>query len=298
MPRAMAAPRRTSNNSSAAYTHGSSSSTHAQTNHALVQSNANRSQGVANSTHASNNAAALASSTHARANSVTTANGTPTRNNLTSASGTGSSTVGIGGSTPIGTMPTLSGSSSLVPNAFTYGSGRGARSYRAYGYGNGYRNRSYGRGYGYGRSQGLNRGVVARLMSVRASLARVNHDYQGHRSRAMYAITMAIRQLSHRSMSYNGMGLMSGMNNGGALGMRQGAGAGAQGIRQGGGAGALQGQRMSQAQSDNRMGQALRRLQGISMQLASQGSYSNGHSRANGHVQQAIRELNIGLSIR
>ena len=88
--------------------------------------------------------------------------------------------------------------------------GRGARSYRAYGYGNGYRNRSYGRGYGYGRSQGLNRGVIAGLMSVRASLARVAHDYQGHRVRAMHAITMAIRQLSHRSMSYNGMGFSSG----------------------------------------------------------------------------------------
>ena len=80
--------------------------------------------------------------------------------------------------------------------------------------------------------------------------------------------------------------------------MRQGAGAGAVGMRQGAGAGALQGQRMSQAQSDNRMGQALRRLQGINMQLASQGSYTNGHSRASGHVQQAIRELNFALSIR
>jgi hypothetical protein len=91
-------------------------------------------------------------------------------------------------------------------------------------------------------------------------------------------------------MSYNGMGNSSGMNNGGAVGMRQGAG--------GAGAGALQPQRMSQAQSDNRMGQALRRLQGINMQLASQGSYTNGHARARGHVQQAIHELNFALSIR
>ena len=137
-------------------------------------------------------------------------------------------------------------------------------------------------------------------MSVRASLTRVAHDYQGHRVRAMYAITMAIRQLSHRSMMYTGMGMNGGMgmNNGGALGMRQAGGAGGLGMRQGLGAGGLQPQRMSQAQSDNRMGQALRRLQGINMQLASQGTYSNGHSRASGHVQQAIRELNIALSIR
>jgi phage-related tail protein len=108
----------------------------------------------------------------------------------------------------------------------------------------------------------------------------------------MHAITMAIRQLSHRSMSYNGMRNSSGMNNGGAVGMRQGAGGA------GAGAGALQPQRMSQAQSDNRMGQALRRLQGINMQLASQGSYTNGHARARGHVQQAMHELNFALSIR
>jgi hypothetical protein len=184
-------------------------------------------------------------------------------------------------------MSTLSGSTGLVPNAYTYGYGRGARLYRAYGYGNGYRNRSYGRAYGYGRSQGLNRGVVARLRSVHATLARLDRDYQGHRIRAMHAITMAIRQLSHRSMSYNRMGFSSVVNNGGAIGMRRGAGAGA-----------FQGQRMSQAQSDNRMAQALRRLQGINMQLASQGAYTNGHSRASGHVQQAIHELNIALSIR
>jgi hypothetical protein len=46
------------------------------------------------------------------------------------------------------------------------------------------------------------------------------------------------------------------------------------------------------------MGQALRRLQGVNMQLASQGSYTNGHSRARGHVQQAMHELNVALSNR
>ena len=100
------------------------------------------------------------------------------------------------------------------PSTFTYGYGNGARSYRANGYGNGYRNRSYGGGYGYGRSQGNSRAVVARLRSVHASLARIDHDYQGHRARAMHAVSMAIRQLSHRSMIYSGVGFSSGMNNG------------------------------------------------------------------------------------
>ena len=119
---------------------------------------------------------------------------------------------------------TLATSNGLSPNTYTYGYGNGARNYRAYGYGNGYRNRSYGGGYGYGRSQGNNRAVVARLRSVHSSLARIDHDYQGHRVRAMHAISMAIRQLSHRSMGYSGMGFSSGMNNGRAMGMRQGGG--------------------------------------------------------------------------
>lgn len=180
---------------------------------------------------------------------------------------------------------TPANSTGLSPNTFTYGYGSGARPYRAYGYGNGYRNRGYRGGYGYGRSQGNNRAVIARLRSVHASLARIDHDYQGHRVRAMHAISMAIRQLSHRSMVYSGVGFSGGMNNGLAMGRRQ------------GGAGARRGQPMSQAQSDARMSQDLRILQGINMQLSAQGNTS-GHARASGHVQRAIHELNIALSIR
>ena len=55
---------------------------------------------------------------------------------------------------------------------------------------------------------------------------------------------------------------------------------------------------MPQAQSDARMSQALRNLQGIGMQLSNQGSDTMGHARALGHVQQAIHELNVALSIR
>ena len=134
--------------------------------------------------------------------------------------------------------------------------------------GSGYRNRYYGGGYGYGRSQGNNRAIVARLRSVHASLARIDHDYQGHRVRAMHSISMAIRQLSHRSMVYQQHGLCTrheqrpGHGNGGSGGV---GGAG------GGGAGNRRNQPMTQAQSDARMSQALRTLQGINMQLSSQG---------------------------
>ena len=63
-------------------------------------------------------------------------------------------------------------------------------------------------------------------------------------------------------------------------------------------AGARRRQPMSQAQSDARMSQDLRILQGINMQLSSQGNNTTGHARASGHIQQAIHELNVALSIR
>jgi hypothetical protein len=200
----------------------------------------------------------------------------------------------LGATTSTALNPTGTTSNGLSSNNYTYGTGNGARNYRAHGYGNGYRNRRSG--YGYGRSQGNNRAVVARLRSVHASLARINHNYQGHRANAMNSVSMAIRQLSHRSMGYSSTGFSSGMmnngmmNNGRAMGMRQGAG--------GANAGNRQRQPLTQAQSDSRMSQNLRTLQGINMQLGSQGSYNSGHSGASGHVRRAIRELHVALSIR
>ena len=176
--------------------------------------------------------------------------------------------------------------SGFYGNTYAYGSSSRARSYRAHGYGAGYRNRYYGGRYGYGRSQGNNRAIIARLRSVETRLARIDHDYQGHRIRAMHAIAMAIRQLSHRSMIYSGVGFAPGMNNGRGLGMGRGvAGAGGQA-------------RMPQARSDAVMSQSLRTLQGINMQLGSQGNYTNGHARARGQVLRAAHELSVALSIR
>jgi hypothetical protein len=106
----------------------------------------------------------------------------------------------------------------------------------------------------------------------------------------MHSISMAIRQLSHRSMVGQGSGFASGMNNGrNRLGTGRNNNLGANGRR---------GQPLSQAQSDARMGQSLRTLQGINMQLSNQGTNTNGHARARGHVMLAVRELNTALSIR
>jgi len=220
---------------------------------------------------------------------------TTTPATMSTAKGATTGTLNAGTTNALNTMrPT---SSSLSPYTYTYGSGASASPYRAYGYGSGYRNRAYGGGYGYGRSQGYNRAIVARLRSVHRSLARLDHDYQGHRVRAMHAIAMAVRQLTHRSMVYQGTGFTPGGNNGLAMGMGGNNGL-AMGMRRGGGAGALGGQRMSQAQSDARMSQALRTLQGINMQASSQGTNTTGHARAGGHIQQAIHELSVALQIR
>jgi hypothetical protein len=130
---------------------------------------------------------------------------------------------------------------------------------------------------------------VARLRAVHASLARLDHDYQGHRVRAMHQVSMAIRALSHRSMVYHGMGFAPGGNGGMA----------AMGVRRAGlGAGRVGGQRMPQAASDVLMNQAMRVLEGVNMQLGSQATANLGHARASGHVQAAIQEIGVALSIR
>jgi hypothetical protein len=261
MPRAMASPRggagagRYRNNSNIAYPHAAS--TGAGNNSARALSN-------------------RAASTNAGLNTSRTVNRT-TAGSIANP-GTAGSTGLLG--------------SGLRPNSYTYGYGSGARSYRPYGYGSGYRNRYYGGNYGYGRSQGYSRAIVSRLRSVHANLARIDHDYQGHRARAAQQVSMAIRQLSHRSMYYRGSGFNSGMNNG------QGMGMGMRRMGGNGGGGGRGGMRMSQAQSDARMSQALRTLQGIGMQLNNQGNSTMGHGRASGHIQYAIHELNVALSVR
>jgi hypothetical protein len=110
----------------------------------------------------------------------------------------------------------------------------------------------------------------------------------------MHAISMAIRQLSHQSMGFSGAGFAPGMNRGAVAGMGAGKGM-RRSVLAGAGRG---GQRMPQALSDAVMGHALRALQGIDMQLANQGSFGMGHAQARGHVERAMHELNVALSIR
>jgi hypothetical protein len=128
------------------------------------------------------------------------------------------------------------------------------------------------------------------LQSAYNTLQQADHDYQGHRVRAMAEIAMAMRHLGGggqmNGMGMNGMG--AGINGAGNI---NGAGAG--------------GARRPQAQSDAALRQAIGYLRNARNQL---GSGMNGNSamgggqgqthRAHGPISKAINELEVALSIR
>jgi hypothetical protein len=187
----------------------------------------------------------------------------------------------------------VSANSAINPTRPTYAYGTGTRRYNPRGYGRGYQNRYVGYYRGYGRSQGNDRSIVSRLRSVHGTLARIDHDYQGHRARAMHQVSRAISQLSHRSLAYRTAGYSGQSNNN----FRLASNTNGNGNRNGQ-ANGVRGQRMTQAQSDSRMNQAMRTTQGITMQLSHQGSNHPNHARAYRHLQQALREMNTALSVR
>ena len=141
------------------------------------------------------------------------------------------------------------------------------------------------RGYGYSRryaaSNQNTRAVVQRLRSTNASLARLDHDYQGHRVRAMRSIQQAIRQLAHTSTtSRRGFA-----NRGGANGRNR------------AGLAANRPQPLPQAQSDARMRRAGQTLQGVNVQLT-RNTNTPSHTYARRHVQTAMREIGVALRVR
>jgi hypothetical protein len=188
--------------------------------------------------------------------------------------------------------------SGVVGSNSTYRAGMGrSNAYRYRPRTSAYRGYSYGNRYATGNRN--IQSLVTRLRATHRSLAQINHDYQGHRVRAMRAVGTAIRQLTNRSSStvafnnnLNGLGANNlnglGANNLNGLRARNGAALG------GGVAG---GQMLPQAQSDARMKRALSTLRGVHTQLTRQG-YTANHARARSSVQNAMRELNIGLTVR
>lgn len=135
------------------------------------------------------------------------------------------------------------------------------------------------RGYGYSRRYATSnqnvRAIVQRLRSTYSSLARLDRGYGGHRVRAMSSISRAVRQLSHRSISRSRspIGLANRNRVNGAI------------------------RPVSQTQSDARMRQAMRNLQGVHGVLTSSATMpSQLYARAS--VQTAMRHLALGLQIR
>jgi hypothetical protein len=113
--------------------------------------------------------------------------------------------------------------------------------------------------------------IAIELRGTRLILQRADHDYDGHRARAVAAIDVALRSMG-QNVGNNGAGYGNGMGNG------NGAGAG----RLASGANRANGNvmREPQAKSDAQLRMALQRLSTIHSQM---GSMSNG--------QQARRAL-------
>jgi len=143
----------------------------------------------------------------------------------------------------------------------------------------------YRRGPG-GRSNGQNNGqLLSALHSTMARLNQADHDYQGHRARAVHELGQAIHTLQPPSR-------MTGMANPGPARL-----AGGNGNRAGVGKG--QGQRMPQAQSDQHLQAARQTLMTIQTRMSAGGmGASAAHQRVGGHVQRAVQELNTALAIR
>jgi hypothetical protein len=145
------------------------------------------------------------------------------------------------------------------------------------GYPRGYHN--YNRGYNHNAMANQNNGqVISHLNSALATLAKSDHDYQGHRVRAMNHIGTAIRHLEPAAVRRNMPNPASSFK-----ATSNGAGAGKN--------------PMPQAASDQHLHNALQSLNGVGTQLATFGTSQN-HARALGSVRNAIQELNTALNIR
>jgi hypothetical protein len=154
----------------------------------------------------------------------------------------------------------------------------------------GYRPAGYNRAAN-GNAHQINNQLVTELRGTMRLLHQADHDYNGHRARAIQHLSRAVNTI-HPSTN---MGQMNGMNRGqgnGAAGARAGLGKG------GNRTGAANGQnKMPQAQSDQHLQQAMQRLTVIQNQISNVGSNQR-HAQALNHIQQATQELRVALNVR
>jgi hypothetical protein len=141
-----------------------------------------------------------------------------------------------------------------------------------------------------GMANQYNGQIVSQLRATLNLLSQADHDYQGHRARAMHAIGSAMNHLQPRSFSSSQYNLAAP-----TVATPAGASTAVAVTRTAtNGPGRNQ---MPQATSDAHLQNALQSLNGIQGELTNTGGTQH-HVRARQAVQLAIQELNTALSIR
>jgi hypothetical protein len=120
-----------------------------------------------------------------------------------------------------------------------------------------------------------NGAVIATLQSAMGHLSQADHDYQGHRVKALNHVGTAIRHLEPAAVRRNQPNPAAALNTG--------QGAGGKNL-------------MPQATSDTHLRKALQTLNNVQGHLS--GGTTTNHARARTSVQNAIRELNVALNVR
>jgi hypothetical protein len=128
--------------------------------------------------------------------------------------------------------------------------------------------------------------LVSTMHSTLTHLNKADHDYNGHRSRAMHEINTAIRHL----------GLQNGQSNSGIASLAQSGNA--NGTNTAIRAGTGTGPKVPQATSDTHLREAQKSLQGIDSRMNINGVNPHSFTQAKASVQNAIRELNLALNDR
>jgi hypothetical protein len=129
--------------------------------------------------------------------------------------------------------------------------------------------------------------VIAELKSARALLEKANHDYQGHRAKAVHEITHAIHLLEHGKHHPNPQAATGNGN-----GNKPVAAGGKKGKK---GAGNANKPNEPQGESDAQLKHAIEILHKVEEQL--QGGQAQHHHHASEAIHKAIHELHTALKV-
>lgn len=136
-----------------------------------------------------------------------------------------------------------------------------------------------------------NTAPASTLHSTMTRLNQAEHDYNGHRARAIHEISTAIRHLgtqAGQSNTGNTGPAHSGNANGTNTATRTATGTGT-------GTATGSGQKLPQAMSDAYLREAQQSLVSLESQMNTNGINSHSFTQAKSSVQNAIRELNLAL---